>query len=79
MRILNLQVAISEAKRLAEQKIAVGEGADEFFEIAEADGFKIYIAAGKTLKGHGPPTLHMNQRDVFMLVLKGEMEFTFES
>lgn len=45
MRILNLQVAISEAKRLAEQKIAVGEGADEFVEIAEADGFEIYIAA----------------------------------
>ena len=78
MKVRSLKNAISEAKRLAEKKLAKGEDADEFVEIAEADSFKIYVTSGKTLKSHTPPTLHENQRDVFMLILEGEIEFTFE-
>jgi len=32
---------------LAEEKLAGTENADEFVGIAEADSFKIYVAAGK--------------------------------
>jgi quercetin dioxygenase-like cupin family protein len=78
MEVKSLKDAISEAKRLAEKKLAKGENADEFVEIAEADSFKIYVTAGKTLKSHTPPSLHENQRDVFMLILEGEIEFTLE-
>ena len=65
-------------KRLAEGKLAVGESADGFVEIGEADGFKLYITAGKTVKDEFPVSFHENQRDVFMLVLEGEIEFRFE-
>ncbi|MCK4424350.1 cupin domain-containing protein [Candidatus Bathyarchaeota archaeon] len=79
MKVTDIKEAISKAKKLAESKLAEGENADEFVEIGEADGFKIYVAAGKTTKDSSPDSLHENLRDVFMLVLEGEMEFTFES
>lgn len=46
MKIVRLEDAISEVKRLAE-KSAVEESADEFVQIVEADGFKLYVPAGK--------------------------------
>jgi len=78
MKIVRLEDAISEAKRLAEEKLAVEESADEFVEIGEADGFKLYVTAGKTIKEELPISFHENPRDVFMLILEGEIEFTFE-
>ena len=79
MKIVRLDEAISEAKRLAEEKLARGENADEFVEIGKADGFKLYVTAGKTIKDEYPTGFHENPRDVFMLILKGEKEFTFEN
>jgi hypothetical protein len=73
MKVLNLQEAIFKAKQLAEEKLANGESADEFVEVAEADGFKIYVTAGKTLESPISPSLYENQRDVFMLILEGEI------
>jgi quercetin dioxygenase-like cupin family protein len=78
MKIVRLEDAISEARKLAEEKLAVGESADEFVEIDEADGFKLYVTAGKTIKDEFPISIHENPRDVFMLVLEGQIEFTFE-
>jgi len=78
MKVIRLEDAISEVKRLAEEKLAMGEGADKFVEIGEADGFKLYITAGKTIKDEFPVSFHGNPRDVFMLVLEGEIEFRFE-
>ena len=78
MKVVRLEEAISEAKRLAEEKLANGESADEFVQIGEADGFKLYVTAGKTIKDEFPISFHENPRDVFMLVLEGEIEFTFE-
>jgi mannose-6-phosphate isomerase-like protein (cupin superfamily) len=67
------------AKEMAEDKIARGESADEFVEIGEADGFKLYVAAGKTLRGKISQDFHENPRDVFMLILRGEMQLIFEN
>ena len=78
MRIVRLEDAVSETKRLAEEKLAVGESADEFVEIGEVDKFKLYVTAGKTIKEESPISFHENPRDVFMLLLEGEIEFTFE-
>ncbi|MCW3994108.1 MAG: cupin domain-containing protein [Candidatus Bathyarchaeota archaeon] len=78
MKIVRLEDAISEAKRLAEEKLAVEESADEFVEIGEADGFKLCVTAGKTIKDEFPISFHDNPRDLFMLILEGEIEFTFE-
>lgn len=78
MKIVRLENAISEARKLAEEKLAMGEGADEFVEIGEADGFKLYVTAGKTIKEGLPISFHENPRDAFMLLLEGEIEFTFE-
>ena len=78
MKIIRLDDAILEARKLAEEKLAVGESADEFVEIGEADGFKLYVTAGNTVKDEFPISIHENPRDVFMLVLEGEIEFTFE-
>lgn len=47
-------------------------------EIGEADRFKLYITAGKTIKDEFPVSFHEKPRDVFMLVLEGEIEFRFE-
>lgn len=78
MRVIKLEEAILEARKLAERKLAVGESADEFVDIGEADGFKLYVTAGKTIKHEAQISFHENLRDVFMLVLEGEIEFTFE-
>jgi len=78
LEIIDFQEAILKGKRLAEEKIVKGENADEFVEIGEADGFKLYVAVGKTLEDHSPNSFHENPRDVFMLLLEGEIEFTFE-
>jgi quercetin dioxygenase-like cupin family protein len=79
LKITRLEEAISTAKRLAEDKLAAGENADEFVEIGEIDGAKLYVAAGKTIKVQISERLHENRRDVFMYLLEGEIEFTFEN
>jgi mannose-6-phosphate isomerase-like protein (cupin superfamily) len=79
LKIVDFEKAMLKAKKLAENKIAKSENADEFVEIGNADSFKIYVTAGKTLKDKSPQVLHENPRDVFMLVLQGEMEFKFEN
>jgi mannose-6-phosphate isomerase-like protein (cupin superfamily) len=78
LKIVNLEKAILKAKKLAENKIIKHQNADELLEIAEADGFKIYVAAGKDMSTPSLEVLHENPRDVFMLLLEGEIEFTFE-
>lgn len=67
---MDLGDAISKVRELAEAKLAEGENADEFMEIGEADGFKIYIAAGKTVKEPPRKSFHENPRDVFISCLK---------
>ncbi|MEM0008074.1 MAG: hypothetical protein QXR89_07420 [Candidatus Bathyarchaeia archaeon] len=79
LRIVNLSEALQQAKRLAEAKIVKGESADEFVEIGEADGFKLYVFAGKTLESKVHCEFHENPRDVFMLILRGKMELIFEN
>jgi len=79
LKILNLEQGILKAKELAEDKLLRGENADEFVEIGEADGFKIYVTAGKTVKKTDFDAFHQNPRDVFMLVLQGELELAFEN
>jgi mannose-6-phosphate isomerase-like protein (cupin superfamily) len=76
LEIADLEKAIWKAKRLA-KKLANGMNADEFVEIGNADGFKIYVTAGKTIKNE-KQDFHENSRDVFMLVLQGEIEFSFD-
>lgn len=78
MKIVDFEKALLKAKNLAENKLAKCENADEFVEIGNADGFKIYITAGKTFEDERQ-VVHENLRDVFMLVLQGIIEFTFES
>ena len=78
LKLLDLQEAIDKVKENAKEKLARGENADEFVNIGEADGFKLYATAGKTIKDAAPNSFHENPRDVFMLLLEGEMEFTFE-
>lgn len=78
MKIIQLEEVVSKAKDLAEKKLATGQNADEFVEIGEADEFKLYVAAGKTIKDECQILFHENPRDVFMLVLEGNIEFTFE-
>lgn len=78
LKIEKIQDAISKVKKLAEDKIAKNENADEFVEIAEADDFKIYVAAGETVTKSTVGEMRESPRDVFMLVLEGEVEFTFE-
>ena len=78
LKIVSLENAISKAKELARSKLSKGLNVDEFLEIGEADGFKIYIAAGKTV-GDSPYPFHENPRDVFMLIIEGEVEFLFQN
>jgi quercetin dioxygenase-like cupin family protein len=78
LKISSLESKISKVKKLVEDKLARGQSADEFEEIGEADGFKIYVTAGKTI-GESVQSFHENQRDVFILILEGEVEFTFKS
>jgi mannose-6-phosphate isomerase-like protein (cupin superfamily) len=74
---VDFEKAMMKAKKLAETKIAKKENADEFVEIGDVDGFKIYVAAGKTFEDESQ-VFHENPRDVFMLVLQGEIEFSFK-
>jgi mannose-6-phosphate isomerase-like protein (cupin superfamily) len=78
LKIIDVEEAVRKARKLAEDSLARGENADEFIEIGETDGFKMYIAAGKTLSGAAASSFHENPRDVFMLLLEGEMELAFE-
>jgi len=79
LKITKLEEVVSKAKKLAEDKLAAGENADEFVEIGEIDGAKLYVAVGKTVATQISERLHENPRDVFMYLLEGEMEFTFEN
>lgn len=78
LKIVSLENAISKAKELARSKQSKGLNVDEFLEIGEADGFKIYITAGKTV-GDSPYPFHENLRDVFMLIIEGEVDFLFQN
>ena len=78
-KIVSLERTISKVKKLAENKLAEGISADEFLEIGNADNFKIYVAVGKTIGNPAPHSFHENPRDVFMLVLEGEIEFIFRN
>jgi mannose-6-phosphate isomerase-like protein (cupin superfamily) len=78
LKTVSLENAISKAKKLAMSKLTQGLSADEFVKIGEADGFRIYIAAGKTL-GSSSNAFHENPRDVFMLILEGKVEFLFQN
>ena len=78
LNVISLEDATSRAKKIAETRLARGVDADEFIEIGNAEGFKIYVAAGKTLHDSSYP-MHDNPRDVFMLVLEGEIEFIFKN
>ena len=77
LKTVLIQEAIREARKLAESRLAEGTNADEFVEIAQADGFKIYVTAGKTIDDSAL-SFHENPRDVFMWIIKGEIEFKFE-
>jgi mannose-6-phosphate isomerase-like protein (cupin superfamily) len=79
LKVVDFEKAQSEAKKLAENKLAKRENANEFVGIGNADGFRIYVISGKTLENKTPRVFHENPRDVFMLVLRGEMEFSFDS
>jgi mannose-6-phosphate isomerase-like protein (cupin superfamily) len=79
LEIVRLEDAILKARKIAENKIAENQSADEFVEIGDADGFKIYVTAGKTVKNQNHEPLHENPRDVFMLIFQGEVEFEFEN
>ena len=78
MKTLKIKEAIIKAKELAETKLAKNENADEFVEIGNAGYFRMYVTAAKTIHDRSPSTFHENPRDVCMLVLEGEIEFTFE-
>jgi mannose-6-phosphate isomerase-like protein (cupin superfamily) len=76
LRTTSARDAILKARKLAEDKSAQGTSADEFVEIGNVDGFKVYITAGKTVD-NSPHPFHENPRDVFMWVMEGEIEFDF--
>ena len=78
LNVISLEDVTSRARKIVSARLAKGVDADEFIEIGNADGFKIYVAAGKTLH-NSPYPMHDNPRDVFMLVLEGEIEFMFEN
>jgi mannose-6-phosphate isomerase-like protein (cupin superfamily) len=78
LKIVNLERAILKTRKLAQDKIINQQNADEFVEVAEADGFKIYFTVGKDIGTPSREALRENPRDVFMLVFEGEIEFTFE-
>lgn len=79
LRVRGLYEAVQTAQKLAQDKLAKGENADEFVELGETDGFKLYVTAGRTIQNEAPASFHENPRDVFMLLLKGEMWLTFEN
>jgi mannose-6-phosphate isomerase-like protein (cupin superfamily) len=77
LKIVSLEDAISKVKELAKSKLAEGLNVDEVLEIGDADGFKIYVTAGKTVDV--PYPFHENPKDVFMLIIEGEIEFLFQN
>lgn len=79
LKTIRLEEAVLRAKKLADDKLAKGENADEFVLIGEADDFRLYITAGKTVKETYPEGLHENPRDVFMLILEGQLELAFKN
>ena len=78
LKVSDFKEAVHRARTLAEEKSGRHENADEFIKIGEADGFRLYVVAGKTINKALSSSLHENPCDVFMLLLEGEMEFTFE-
>jgi hypothetical protein len=64
-------VAIIKARKLSEDRLARGGNANEFIEIGEVDGFKMCIAAGKTLSVSAARFFHEKPRDVSYYCLKG--------
>lgn len=76
---MRLDEATSNVKKLAEKRLAEDKSADEFVEIVETDGFKIYATVGKIANATENGSLHENPRDVFIPALEGEIEFTFEN
>jgi mannose-6-phosphate isomerase-like protein (cupin superfamily) len=76
MKIVFLEKAISKVKKMAESKLNEGKNVDEFLEIGKADSFKFYVTAGKTVDV--PCPTHENPKDVFMLIIEGEVEFLFQ-
>jgi quercetin dioxygenase-like cupin family protein len=75
----DIEEAIRKVREYAEKRLAENKSADEFVQIGEADGFKLYLVAGKTMRSETTGTFHENPRDVFMLLLEGSMEFAFEN
>jgi len=69
MSVFQFDEAKLKARELAEAKLAKGENADEFVQIAEVNGFKLYVCAGKTIKTPGKERFHSNPRDCFHLLL----------
>jgi quercetin dioxygenase-like cupin family protein len=78
LKLSDIDEAIRKVRELAYRELAKGKNADEFVQIGEADGFKLYVVAGKTISKK-IVSLHENPRDVFMLLLEGNMEFAFEN
>jgi mannose-6-phosphate isomerase-like protein (cupin superfamily) len=77
LKTISVQNAILKARQLAEGKLTQGTNADEFVRIGEADGFKIYVTAGKTIDAFSSK-FHENPRDVFMWIMEGKVEFRFK-
>ena len=73
---MSVPKAILKARGIAENKLKEGVSADEFVEIGDADGFKVYVTVGRTLEN--PTSFHENPRDVFMWIMEGKMQFEFE-
>lgn len=77
--IVDIEQAKDEARCLSLAKIEQGEGADEFVEIGTVDGCKVYIAAS-----FGPADSevrsneggHANERDCFLAIFEGSVEYT---
>lgn len=75
---MRLDEATSNVKKLAEKRFAEDKSANEFVEIVETDGFKIYATAGKIANAKENGSLHENPRDVFVLVIEGKKSSCLE-
>jgi quercetin dioxygenase-like cupin family protein len=75
----DIEEAIRKVRECPEKRLAENKSADEFVQIGEADGFKLYVVAGKTMRSETTGSFHENLRDVFMLLPEGSMEFAFEN
>jgi mannose-6-phosphate isomerase-like protein (cupin superfamily) len=78
LKVVGFEEAVRKVRRLAKEKLQRSKNADKFVEIGEADGFKLYATAGKTVNEAVSSSFHENSRDVFMLLFDGELEFMFE-